>query len=42
MFDLNKFFKKLTVNLNLGDLIEDLSRVSGGLTHKMYEVFTNK
>jgi hypothetical protein len=28
MFDLEKFFKNLTVNLNLGDLIEDPSRVS--------------
>jgi Ser/Thr protein kinase RdoA (MazF antagonist) len=42
MFDLKKYFEKLTNNLNLGDLIEEPSRVSGGLTHKMYKVFTTK
>ena len=40
VFDLKKFFEKLTNNLNLGDLVEEPSRVSGGLTHKMYKVFT--
>lgn len=36
------FFDKLVLNLNLGKLIEEPSRVSGGLTHKMYKIVTDK
>ena len=38
----NNFFEKLVSNLELGNLIEEPSRVSGGLTHKMYKVVTDK
>ena len=40
--DINKFFEKLVSNLELGILIEEPTRVSGGLTHKMYKVVTDK
>ena len=39
--DINKFFEKLVSNLELGILIEEPTRVSGGLTHKMYKVVTD-
>lgn len=39
---INEFFNKLVSNLELGNLIEEPSRVSGGLTHKMYKVVTDK
>ncbi len=40
--NINEFFNKLVLNLNLGKLIEEPSRVSGGLTHKMYKIVTDK
>ena len=40
--NINEFFNKLVLNLNLGKLIEEPSRVSGGLTHKMYKIATDK
>lgn len=40
--NINNFFEKLVSNLNLGKLIEEPSRVSGGLTHKMYKIVTDK
>ncbi len=40
--DINNFFEKLVSNLELGNLIEEPSRVSGGLTHKMYKIVTDK
>ncbi len=40
--NVKKFFDKLVLNLDLGNLIEEPSRVSGGLTHKMYKIVTNK
>ena len=40
--DINKFFEKLVSNLKLGNLTEEPSRVSGGLTHKMYKLVTDK
>lgn len=40
--DINKFIEELVLNLELGKIIEGPSRVSGGLTHKMYKVVTNK
>lgn len=38
----NTFFEKLVSKLNLGNLIAPPSRVSGGLTHKMYKIQTEK
>ncbi len=40
--NIDDFFKKIVVNLELGKLIEEPSRVSGGLTHKMYKITTDK
>ena len=40
--NINIFFKKLVSNLELGNIIEEPTRVSGGLTHKMYKVVTDK
>ena len=40
--DIELFFEKMTKNLDLGKLIIPPSRVSGGLTHKMYKIFTDK
>lgn len=40
--NINLFFEKLVNKLNLGNIIEEPSRVSGGLTHKMYKLFTEK
>ncbi len=40
--NIENFFNKLARNLNLGDLIENPIRVSGGLTHKMYKIVTTK
>ena len=36
------FLTKVVNILNLGDIIEEPIRVTGGLTHKMYKLFTNK
>jgi len=40
--DTQMFFQKITADLDLGKLLEEPSRVSGGLTHKMYKVVTDK
>lgn len=40
--DINLFFEKLVSNLNLGRIIDEPSRVNGGLTHKMYKIVTDK
>ena len=40
--NIKDFFDKLVLNLDLGKLIEEPSRVSGGLTHKMYKIVTDK
>lgn len=40
--EINLFFEKIIKELNLGNLIEPISQVSGGLTHRMFKVFTNK
>ncbi len=40
--NINDFFEKLTSNLELGKMITTPSRVSGGLTHKMYKIITDK
>ncbi len=42
IMNIKTFFEKLVSNLDLGNLIEEPSRVSGGLTHKMYKVVTDK
>lgn len=40
--DINRFFENVVDELHLGNKITSLDRVSGGLTHKMYKVFTDK
>lgn len=40
--NIETFFEMLAFNLKLGKLIEKPSRVSGGLTHKMYKLVTDK
>lgn len=40
--DVNNFFERLVSELNLGNLISEPARVTGGLTHKMYKVVTDK
>ena len=39
--DIDLFFKNLVSEYDLGELI-GYSRVSGGLTHKMYKIVTSK
>ncbi len=36
------FFKKMVKNLNLGNIIEEPLKVTGGLTHRMFKVCTDK
>lgn len=40
--DVNNFFERLVSELNLGNLISEPARVTGGLTHKMYKIETVK
>lgn len=40
--DTNRFLNKMIIELNLGNLIEPISQVSGGLTHRMFKIFTDK
>lgn len=40
--DINIFFKKLTNELELGNIIEGPIQVKGGLTHRMFRIFTDK
>lgn len=40
--DITKFFDELVNEFDLGNLINTPSRVSGGLTHKMYKLDTSK
>lgn len=40
--DIKLFFEKLVSELNLGNIIEEPSKVTGGLTHRMFKVFTDK
>lgn len=40
--DINMFFNKLVDNLNLGKIEEGPIQVAGGLTHRMFKVFTDK
>lgn len=39
---MKEFFEKVVLKLNLGELIEGPSRVSGGLTHRMFKIVTSK
>lgn len=41
-YNTNKFLNKMIIELKLGNLIELISQVSGGLTHRMFKVFTDK
>ena len=40
--NVNEFLNKMIGELNLGNLIEPISQVSGGLMHRMFKVFTDK
>jgi Ser/Thr protein kinase RdoA (MazF antagonist) len=40
--DINLFFKKIVKELDLGNIIEEPLKVTGGLTHRMFKVFTDK
>ena len=40
--DLNKFFDKMINCFNLGNIIEEPLKVTGGLTHRMFKVVTDK
>jgi len=40
--DTTKFFVELVSEIDLGDLVKTPSRISGGLTHKMYKLETSK
>ena len=40
--DINLFFNKMINQLNLGDIIEEPLRVTGGLTHRMFKLVTSK
>ena len=40
--NMNNIFEKISSKLNIGKIIEEPSRVDGGLTHKMYKLFTDK
>lgn len=40
--DTSKFLNKMINKLNLGNLVEPISQVSGGLTHRMFKIFTDK
>ena len=40
--DTNRFLNKMIIELKLGNLIEPISQVSGGLTHRMFKIFTDK
>ena len=40
--NVNLFFLKVVEKLNLGNIIEKPQKVTGGLTHKMFKIVTNK
>ena len=40
--DINKYFNKIVKTLDLGDIVEGPIQVKGGLTHRMFKIFTNK
>lgn len=40
--DINIFFDKMAKELNLGKIIDGPEQVTGGLTHRMFRVFTDK
>jgi Ser/Thr protein kinase RdoA (MazF antagonist) len=40
--DINLFFSKIVKELDLGNIIEEPLKVTGGLTHRMFKVFTDK
>ena len=39
--DINLFFDKMVKELNLGNIIEEPLKVTGGLTHRMFKIVTN-
>ena len=40
--NINLFFDKMVKELNLGNIIEEPSKVTGGLTHRMFKIVTDK
>lgn len=40
--NLNMFFNKMIEELNLGNIIEEHVKVTGGLTHRMFKIVTDK
>ena len=40
--DINLFFNKMVKELNLGNIIEEPLKVTGGLTHRMFKIVTDK
>lgn len=40
--DLNNFFEKMVNFFNLGNIIEEPLKVTGGLTHRMFKIVTDK
>ncbi|MCR5788051.1 MAG: aminoglycoside phosphotransferase family protein, partial [Bacilli bacterium] len=40
--NLNIFFNKLVFKLDLGKIVEEPSKVTGGLTHRMFRLCTDK
>ena len=40
--NINLFFNKMTEKLHLGNIIEEPLKVTGGLTHRMFKVVTDR
>ena len=40
--DINSLFNKIVNNLDLGNITEGPIQVTGGLTHRMFRIFTDK
>ena len=40
--DINLFFDKMVKKLNLGNIIEEPLKVTGGLTHRMFKIVTDE
>ena len=40
--NINEFFNKLVDELDLGKIVDGPIQVTGGLTHRMFKIFTDK
>ena len=40
--NLDLFFDKLVKQLSLGEIVEDIKQIKGGLTHRMFKIVTSK